>query len=130
MAKKIRINTVNPSGPTSDGTDLVNYYFEEDGDGYNLYAPTTPQPTKVNNTLIDPAVPSSCIFNFPVPAGLPGAGTTFYITVTQFPAMTIGGTWSDLPQHELKDVPGSGTFQAQAGGTGPVEEEAAAASAK
>ena len=128
MAKKIRINSY--TGP-SDGADLEGYYFEESGDGYNLWAPTTPQPTQVNPTLINPAVSSSCNFNFPVPAGLPGAGTTFYITVTQFPAvLTMGGTWSDNPQQELKDVPGSGTFQAQAGGTGPVEEEATAASAK
>ncbi len=130
MAKKIKINSVNPNGPTSDGPDLLNYYFEENGDGYDFYAPTTRQPTKVNPNLINPADPSSCTFNFPIPAGLPGAGTTFYITVTQFPAvLTMSGSWSDTSQ-ALKDVPGSGTFQAQAGGTGPIEEEAAAASAK
>lgn len=128
MAKKIRINSY--TGP-SDGADLEGYYFEESGDGYNLYAPTTPQPTQVNPNLINPAVSSSCTFNFPIPAGLPGAGTTFYITVSQFPAvLTMSGSWSDNPQGLLKDVPGSGTFQAQAGGTGPVEEEAAAATAK
>jgi hypothetical protein len=131
MAKKIKINSVNSSVPNSDGPDLMNYYFEESGDGYNFFAPTTGQPTQVNQNLIDPAVPSSCTFHFPVPAGLPGQGQTFYITVTQFPAvLTMSGTWSDLPQGLLKDVPGSGTFQAQAGGTGPIEEEAVAATAK
>ena len=127
MAKKIRINSY--TGP-SDGLDLEGFYFEESGNGYNLYAPTTPQPTQVNTNLINPAVSSSCSFNFPIPAGLPGAGTTYYITVSTFPVMTMSGTWSDNPQGLLKDVPGSGTFQAQASGTGPIEEEAAAASAK
>ena len=127
MAKKIRINTY--TGPT-DGADLEGYYFEESGDGYNFYAPTTPQPTQLNQSLIDPAVPSSCSFNFPIPPGMPGAGTTFYITVSTFPAvLTMTGTWNDTGQ-QLKDVPGSGTFQAQASGGGTVEEEAQAASAK
>lgn len=131
MAKKIKINTVNPSGSNSDGPDLMNYYFEENGDGYDFYAPTTQQATKLNNTLINPAVSSSCTVHFQVPAGLPGAGLWFYVTVTQFPAvLTMSGTWSDLSQPpKLTDAPGSGTFQAQAGGTGPIEEEAAAASA-
>lgn len=132
MAKKIKINSVNPNGPTSDGPDLLNYYFEENGDGYDFYAPTTPQATKLNTTLINPAISSSCTVRFQVPATLQGAGLWFTVTVTQFPAvLTMGGSWSDSTQPpEIKDVPGSGTFQAQAGGTGPIEEEAAAASAK
>jgi hypothetical protein len=126
MAKKIRINSY--TGP-SDGADLEGYYFEESGDGYNFYAPTTPTPTKLNPTLIDPNVPSSLTFSFTNPGPTPQP--TFTITVSTFPNMTMTGTWSDnTGQQLLKDVPGSGTFQAQASGTGPIEEEAAAASAK
>ena len=124
MAKKIRINSY--TGP-SDGADLDGYYFEESGDGYNFYAPTTPNPTQLNTSLLTPAN-ASC--SFPIPAGLVGAGTTFSITVTSFPAVvTMSGTWTDATQ-SVKDVPGSGTFQAQASGGGTVEEEAHAASAK
>jgi hypothetical protein len=132
MPKKIKIDLVNPNNSTSDGPDLLNYYFEENGDGYDFYAPTTQQATKLNTTLINPSVLSSCTVHFQVPAGLPGAGLWFYVTVTQFPAvLTMSGTWSDSTQpQETKDLPGSGTFQAQAGGTGPMEKEAAAATAK
>ena len=117
MAKKIKINTVN--GP-SDGSALENYYFEESGDGYNFYAPNGGTPLN-GSQLITAANPT---FHF----SIPNYSNPFYITVTSFPVEVINGTWSDNPQ-ALKDVAGSGTFQAQAGGTGPVEEEAAAASA-
>lgn len=125
MAKHIKIDRVTGSG--TDGEDLKNCYFEESGDGYNFYAPTHPTPTQLNTTLIDPAVPSSCTFSFTMPGT---TQPTFTITVTAFPVMTMSGTWSDNPQVSAKDTPGSGTFQAQAGGTGPIEEEAAAAHGK
>ena len=124
MAKHIKIKTVTGSG--TDGNELKNCYFEESGDGYNLYAPN-PQdpstPSKVNPNLIDPAVPSSCTFSFPMP------GTTeprFTLTVTAFPVMTVTGTWEDNTGASIKGTPGSGTFQAQAGGTGPFEKVASA----
>jgi len=125
MARHIKITTVNGSG--TDGNNLKNLYFEESGDGYNLFAPTHPTPTQLNSTLINPSVPSSCTFSF----ALPGTTEpTYTITVTAFPVMTVTGTWSDDDQLKIKDTPGSGTFQAQAGGTGPIAHEATAASAK
>lgn len=117
MSRKIKIKTVTPSG--SDGSQLMNYYFEAFGDGYNLYSPTSSGP--INSQLITPENPS-CSVNVP---GYP----TFRITVNSFPVEIIQGSWSDTSA-SVKDVPGSGTFQAQAGGTGASEEDAAAASAK
>ena len=124
MAKHIKINSV--TGPGGDGAVLEGFYFEESGEGYNFYEPTHPTPTQKNTTLITPTNPS---FNFT----LAGYTNPFYITVTSFPAVqAMSGTWSDQPQPaSTKNVPGSGTFQAQAGGTGPIEDaEAAAASGK
>jgi hypothetical protein len=127
MAKHIKINTVNGTG--TDGNALKNCYFEESGNGYNFYQPTPPNPTKLNTNLIDPQVPSSCTFQFNL------AGTTsptYTITVTSFPAvLTMSGNWSDLDQERIEDTPGSGTFQAESSGTGPIAEgEAHAASGK
>jgi hypothetical protein len=120
MAKHIKINTI--TGP-SDGNALEDFYFEESGDGYNFFQPTHPTPTQLNTDLITPTNPA---FHFTL-AGFPNP---FYITVTSFPAVqAMSGNWSDQPQG--KDVPGSGTFQAQAGGTGPIaKEDVSAASAK
>jgi len=121
MSKKIKIKTVNPSGPNSDGSELLNYFFEAFGEGYNFYSPTSPGP--INSQLITPENPSFSV-------SVPGNPNPFQITVTSFPVMTIQGNWSDNPNVIVKDAPGSGTFQAQAGGTGDTdEEEAAAASA-
>lgn len=121
MAKHILINSV--TGP-SDGSALENFYFEESGVGYNFFQPTHPTPTQLNTDLITPTNPT---FHF----SLAGFTNPFYITVTSFPAvLAMSGTWSDQPQANPKDVPGSGTFQAQAGGTGPIaKEDASAASA-
>ncbi len=121
MAKHIKINTVTGA---SDGNALNGFYFEESGAGYNFYQPTHPTPTQLNTDLITPSNPT---FHF----NLSGFPNPFYITVTSFPAvMQLSGSWSDNPQVLLKDVPGSGTFQAESSGTGPIEEEASAASAK
>lgn len=119
MSKKIKIKTINPSGPNSDGTELIDYFFEAFGAGYNFYSPTSSGP--INSQLITPENPS---FSFSVP----GNPNPFHITVTSFPVEIINGNWSDNPS--VTDAPGSGTFQAQAGGTGDTdEEEATAASA-
>ena len=121
MAKHIKINTV--TGP-SDGSALDGFYFEESGDGYNFYQPTHPTPTQLNTTLI---TPTNASFHF----NLSGYPNPFYITVTSFPAvMQLSGTWSDNGQVGIKDAPGSGTFQAESSGTGPIAEEASAAKAK
>jgi hypothetical protein len=123
MAKHIKIHSV--TGP-SDGTALDGFYFEESGAGYNFYQPTHPTPTQLNTDLITPSNPT---FHF----NLSGFPNPFYITITSFPAvLQMSGSWSDNSQVKLKDVPGSGTFQAEASGTGPVEgeEEAQAACAK
>jgi hypothetical protein len=114
---KLKINSY--TGP-SDGADLEGFYFEPSGDGYNLYAP----PVKVNTQLITPQNPT---FTVQIPAGHAGAGLQFTCTVTSFPNLTLIGSWSDPQSDSIRDLPGSGTFQAQAGGTSPMEEEAAAA---
>ena len=121
MSKRIKIKTVNPNGQGSDGTALVDYFFEAFGAGYNLYSPTSATP--VNHQVLTSTNPS-CTFH------VHGHHNPFTVTITQFPNETILGTWSDLPQAESdRDVPGSGTFQAQAGGSGTSEDEVAAASA-
>lgn len=117
MAKHIKIKTVHGA---SDGLALEDYYFEESGDGYNFYAKGGGDPLNTHGLI----TPTNATFAFNV-SGYPN---TFYITVTQFPVMTINGTWNDNPQL-LKDVPGSGTFQAQAGGSGEDESEASATAA-
>ena len=124
MAKHIKIHTVSGA---SDGSALENFYFEESGNGYNFYQPTHPTPTLLNTDgLITPTNPT---FHF----NLSGYPNPFYITVTSFPSpLAISGSWSDNAQPpSTKDVPGSGTFQAESSGTGPIEgEEAQAACAK
>ena len=121
MAKHIKIHTV--TGP-SDGSALDGFYFEESGAGYNFYQPTHP-PTQLNTSLI---TPTNATFHF----NLSGFSNPFYITVTSFPAVqTMSGSWTDNPQVTIRDEPGSGTFQAESSGTGPIEEEEShAASAK
>ena len=116
---KLKINSY--TGP-SDGADLEGFYFEQSGNGYNLYAPV-----KLNSQLITPQNPT---FTVQIPAGLTGAGLQFTCTITSFPNLTLIGSWSDSQSDSIKDVPGSGTFQAQAGGTGTFDEEVAAAAAK
>ncbi len=120
MSKKIKIHTITPPGVNSDGTQLMNYYFEAFGAGYNFYSPTSSGP--INSQLITPENPSFSV-------NVPGNPNPFHITITSFPVEVINGSWSDTGT--ATGVPGSGTFQAQAGGTGDTdEEEAVAASAK
>ena len=120
MSKKIKIHTINPPGANSDGNQLMNYYFEAFGAGYNLYSPTSSGP--VNTQLITPENPS-------VTVTVPGNPNPFLITVTSFPVEIINGTWNDTGTET--GVPGSGTFQAQAGGSGQdgSEDSATAATA-
>ena len=116
---KLKINSYNGA---SDGADLEGFYFEPSGNGYNLYAPV-----KLNSQLITPQNPT---FTITIPQGLTGQGLRFTCTITSFPNMTLTGTYDDGGTESIKDQPGSGTFQAQAGGTGTCDEEVAAAAAK
>jgi hypothetical protein len=108
---RIKIQTITPAN--SDGNELKNYYFLPAGNGwYDFYAP--------NNTRLA--------------TGL-GGGINFYVTVARarfsiaiysISDTAASGVWSELGSEE---VPGSGTFQAQAGGTGDPEESASSATA-
>ena len=116
MSKKIKIHTITPPGVNSDGTQLMNYYFEAFGAGYNFYSPTSSGP--INSQLITPENPSFTV-------NVPGNPNPFHITITSFPVEVINGSWSD----DEMGVPGSGTFQAQAGGSGEEESEESATGA-
>jgi hypothetical protein len=129
MAKKIRITRT--TGPT-DGANLDGYYFHEiDGtSGYNFYGPGGGNP--INNQPLTLANPSVS-FSIPQPPPNPNNNMLNYIvTVSAFPAVVqMSGSWSDTVSGSIDGAPGSGTFQAESSGTGPIEgEEAAAASGK
>ena len=125
MAKKIRITRT--TGP-SDGANLDGYYFQEiDGtDGYNFFGPGGGNP--INTSPVTLASPSVS-FSIPQPPPNPNNNMLNYtVTVTTFPAVVqMSGTWSDNVTVSIKDAPGSGTFQAESSGTGPIEGEDAKA---
>jgi hypothetical protein len=108
---KIKIRTITPAN--SDGNELKNYYFLPAGNGtYNFYAP--------NDNLLWTGLAGGIAFNVQV------AGKRFSIAIYSISDTAASGVWSDLSSEEL---PGSGTFQAQAGGTGDPEPEKSASSA-
>lgn len=109
MSKKMVIDIITPE--PSDGDALKNWYFKDEADGLNLY--------NSQNVKQSSDIKLGTQFSVTVP-GYP----TFYLTVN---SLGMTGSWSDQPQ--IKDVPGSGTFQAQAGG-GTVADDEAASSAK
>lgn len=103
---RIKIETITPAN--SDGNELKNYYFLPVGNGtYNFYAP--------NNSLLATGLAGG--ISFPVTV----AGKRFTISIYSLSDRAASGVWSDLGSEE---VPGSGTFQAQAGGTVDDEPEA------
>ena len=108
---KITIRTITPAN--SDGNELKNYYFLPVGNGtYNFYAP--------NNSLLATGLAGG--ISFPVTV----AGKRFTITIYSLSDTAASGAWVGPSSEE---VPGSGTFQAQAGGTGDPELEKSASSA-
>lgn len=103
---KIKIDTITPAN--SDGNELKGYYFEPIGNGmYNFY-------TATNHPLAVGVVNGT---TFHVNVG----GTDFTITLNSISDRAASGDWSDLG---VTEVPGSGTFQAQASGTPEAEPPA------
>jgi hypothetical protein len=99
MSNKIKIETITPAN--GDGNALKNYYFLPDGTGtYSFY--------DTNNNMIASGLSSGLSFSVPV------NGLNFTITINSISDTTASGDWSDL---SVEAAPGSGTFQAQAGGT-------------
>jgi len=121
MAKQIPINTINPSG--SDGTYLSGYFFKAEESGLNLYAPAqgnqAPQLVQENITL-------GTQFQFTIPAkgNNPPNPVNMKVTINSY-SLVVSGSWSDLAGPSLTGDPGSGTFQAQAGGSTADGEDAA-----
>jgi hypothetical protein len=101
---KIFIKTITPAN--SKGNELKNYYFLPAGNGwYDFYAP--------NNTRLASGLGGGIAFYVTV------AGAFFTITIDSLSDTAASGFW--VVGNE--EVPGSGTFQAQAGGTGDPEPE-------
>lgn len=116
MAKQIPINTITPTQPDSqsDGYRLRNYYFKAEENGLNMYAPGNPTAVKENITLGT---------SFPV--NIPGLANTMNVTVSSY-SLLVNGSWTDATS---TGDPGSGTFQAQAGGQSTDEDSASSATA-
>jgi hypothetical protein len=118
MSKKIPITTItpNPPDPQSDGYDLTGYYFKAEESGLNMYGPGNPnQPVKENITL-------GQSFPVQIPAHGNDPAITMNVTVNSY-NLQVSGAWSDNPA--IEGDPGSGTFQAQAGGSTADEEDIA-----
>lgn len=109
MSEKIRIQTITPAN--SDGNDLKNCYFLLDlNDTYGFYSS--------NNKLLASSLGGLySVFEVEVD------GKNFVITIDSISDTTASGDWSEVGR---EGVPGSGTFQAQAGGTGDPEPEKSA----
>lgn len=112
MAKQIPINTITPNVPDSqsDGYRLRNYYFKAEESGLNMYAPGNPNAIKENITL-------GTSFQIQIP----GVSNPMNVTVSSY-SLLVNGSWTDVV---ATGDPGSGTFQAQAGGQSADEEDAA-----
>ena len=126
MSKQIPITTItpNPANPNSDGYDLSGYLFKAEESGLNMYAPPqgnqAPVLVKANITLGTP-------FQVQIPAHGNNPAVTMNVTVNSY-SLTVSGSWSDQ-QPSITGDPGSGTFQAQAGGVSADEDIASSATA-
>ena len=112
-SKPIPINTITPNenDPQSDGYRLRTYCFKAEESGLNMYTPNGQTLVKGNITL-----------GTPFPVQIPGLSSPMNVTVTSY-TLQVNGSWSDIsPEAD----PGSGTFQAQAGGQAADDEDAAA----
>lgn len=112
MSKQIPINTVTPNqqDSQSDGYRLRTYYFKAEESGLNMYAPGGQTALKENITL-------GTSFQIQIP----GVTNPMNVTVTSY-TLLVNGNWSDPT---VQGDPGSGTFQAQAGGTMADDENSA-----
>ena len=121
MSRDIPINTINPPSSTSDGNLLKGYFFKAEESGLNMYAPAqgNQQPT-----LVKLNIPLNTAFQVQIQQG--NNTINMSVTVTSY-TLIVNGTWSDL-QVGIEEEPGSGTFQAQAGG-GTADDEDIASSA-
>ena len=113
-SKPIPINTITPNGqpdPQSDGYRLRTYCFKAEESGLNMYTPN-------GQTLVKGNITPGTAF----PVQIPGLSSPMNVTVTSY-SLLVNGNWSDLsPAAD----PGSGTFQAQAGGQSADDEDASA----
>jgi hypothetical protein len=108
MSEKVKIHKIKPDG--SEGDHLKDYFFQQDENNIlNFYGPEGQGP--LNESTIS--------LGLPFKARLLD-GRTFTVTVEQ-----MSGSWVDDNEHRIAQDPGDGTFQAQAGGTGEPEDEAA-----
>jgi len=125
MAKHIPINTINP--PVSDGDYLTGYFFKAEESGLNMYAPAQGNQEPV---MVKGPITLGTQFQITIPAhgNNPPQATNMNVTVNSY-SLVVSGTWSDLPGARVTGDPGSGTFQAQAGG-GTADDEDIASSAK
>jgi hypothetical protein len=112
MSRKITIETITPA--SSDGNQLKGYYFlPYQGPGwYSFYDP--------NNNLLGTGIGRNTQFEIRV------RGVIFNLYITSISDAGASGDWV---YYGTTEVPGSGTFQAQAGGSVEAVEEAAAAKA-
>lgn len=124
MSKQIPITTItpNPPDPNSDGYDLQGYFFKAEEGGLNMYAPAqgNQQPTLVKENIT-----LGTSFGVEIPAHGNNPAFTMNVTVSSY-SLTVLGSWTDNPA--LEGDPGTGTFQAQAGG-GAADDEDIASSA-
>jgi len=124
MAKQIPINTINP--PVSDGDFLTGYFFKAEESGLNMYAPAqgNQQPVLVKENI---TLGTQFQITIPAKGQNPPNPVNMKVTVNSY-SLTVSGGWSDLPGASIEGDPGSGTFQAQAGG-GTADDEDIASSA-
>lgn len=109
--KNIVIDDIKP--PNSEGDELLTFYFLPDT--YALYDPSSNKPVVTG-------IKAGSIFQY-----TPPGGKKFTIVVHSIDEECASGKWFD--PDAVKDAGGQGTFQAEAGGTGTPEGEAAAARA-
>lgn len=112
MSRKIQIETITPA--SSDGNQLKGYYFlpYQGPNWYSFYDP--------NNNLLATGISRNTQFHVDV------RGVDFTLTIDSISDARASGDWL---HYSTTEVPGSGTFQAQAGGSVEAVEEAAAAKA-
>ena len=121
MSKQIPITTITPipADANSDGYDLQGYFFKAEESGLNMYAPAQ---GNQEPTLVKQNITLGTAFEVQIPARGRFPEINMSVTVNSY-ALTVNGTWTDAPG--IQGDPGSGTFQAQAGGGTAVEEDIA-----
>lgn len=120
MGDKIKIENITGE---SVGNDLKNCYFQNAGNGtYNFYDKNQNNPNNPILTGITAGFGSGFrLQDYP--------GTQWFMTVYTINDSAATGDWSGNDSATPEEIPGSGTFQAQAGGTLDAESEASSATA-